>query len=141
MDTSTDHMQELRVALGLAERGPVGSTVSVAPNVLEAPLPVADAPRRSTKALLSVRAEHVYRFCNTPAAMGFLTFLVMLIVLLITKPVFCGSDVVNDRGENSRKVNTKAVLITAGVAGGLMAVVPYIVRWKFSTNIEQDTQM
>jgi hypothetical protein len=87
-----------------------------------------------TTPALTERIGQVYKFCRTPLVTGILTFIVAFVILLVMKPGFFGSDVVNDAGEKSRTANLRACLVCAGIAGGLVAGVPYFLRWRANVN-------
>lgn len=74
--------------------------------------------------------ETVLVILKTPVALGILTFVLVFVILLFSKPGFLGSDVIDDQGSSARKSNVNACFWIAAICGSLVICLPYIVRWR-----------
>jgi len=128
---SLQRMEDLRKNLGVS---PV--VVAIAHQPAAAVAAVAPSPAVIVKRLeLTEKLRAVVSVANTPIALGMLTFLILLVLLLTAKPSFFGSDFVDDKGTASKKANVRLCFFFAAICGGAVIAVPYLIRMYTGKNI------
>ena len=126
-------MQDLKNSLGIPAT--VASAETVRQHAATAVPPAPSPTELSQTGRLGEKLRTVVRIAKTPIALGLLTFLILLVLLLTSKPSFFGSEIVDEKGAASKRANVKFCFLFAAFCGGAVVVVPHLIRWYSGKNV------